>query len=732
MNSRPVDSTLGRLAALAGIAPRYVDAWGEVQETDDETRTALLNAMGFPCATDPDRLQCIERLEADLRQEPMPRAIIVRHRRRKPVDIFLRLPELAVGGTIDWHIAQEDGKSMEGQIGPDALSADGESGTTLSLPVDPPYGYHRLRLNGARVDAETTLVVAPTRCYLPRSVTGKRLWGLGTQLYSLRSDGNWGIGDYSDLSALIQIASRLGADFIGLNPLHALFPGRPEHASPYSPSSRAFVNGLYLDIERVPGFSDCRAAQEIYRSADFQSALRAARAAGLVDYAAVSRLKQPVLHALYREFRDSKLQDSTIGGGTMLARAFRRFQKDGGRRLELFGTFEALSEHFGSNTGWRDWPAPYRDPKSPEVAEFARDHREQIEFSHYAQWLCREQLRAAVERAETLGMAVGLYHDVALAADWSGADAWMNQHLLARGASLGAPPDAWNLKGQNWGITPRSPFGLRRDGYRTEAAILAANMRHGGALRLDHVMAFQRLYWIPDGAPPSGGAYVRYPYEDLLGILALESRRAKCVVIGEDLGTVPDGFRARMKRENILSYRLLFFEREASGALRRPRQYPAKALASATTHDLATLPGFWKGRDLAVRSSLDLFPTPKMESDARNQRMLDRARLVRALTAEGLLPEDFRAEDFDAMPVDAILAVYRYLARTPSIMLAVHLEDPLGVEDQPNLPGTVDSHPNWRRKLPLELERLSGDPRIVSLADAIGAIRPRQTGKGTR
>ena len=589
-----------------------------------------------------------------------------------------------------------------------------------------PLGYHRLAIAGAGATAEISLVVAPASCHLGEGLQGgARSWGLTAQLYGLRSARDWGIGDFSDLATLCREGGKLGVAAVGINPLHALFAAEPRHFSPYSPSSRVWLDYLYIDVTQVPGFVENVAVQNLAPAA----AVRAARDAGLVDYAAVAALKRPVLEALYQNFRTHER-----AGPSALGAAFRAFQREGGDALAGFATFEALHEHFtgaGGPFSWHAWPAAMRDPKSAAVGEFARAHAERVEFFQFLQWQADRQLGAAAAAAGRAGgLGIGLYRDLAVGVDPNGAEAWADQELVIPGMAIGAPPDLLNRAGQNWGLAPINPLALRRRGYAPLIAALRANMRHAGVIRIDHVMSLQRLYWIPSGALAHAGAYVNYPFRDLLRLVALESRRQRCAVIGEDLGTVPEGFRETMQQANVLSYRVFMFERRGDGSFIPPGDYPPLAAATAATHDLATLKGFWLGRDIAWRRRLALYPDAAAEASEAEDRHRSRYRLLEALAREGLLmPERFGGFlSPDGKPRyrpelgEAILA---YLGRSRSRLALVQIEDVAGEAEQANLPGTTEAHPNWRRRLSLPLEELLAGPEMARIAALMTAARHR-------
>jgi 4-alpha-glucanotransferase len=604
-----------------------------------------------------------------------------------------------------------------------------------------PLGYHRLAVTVGAHSEETALIVTPRACYLPSELQpGGRAWGLTAQLYGVRSPRNWGIGDLTDLAALAAGAARQGASTLGINPLHALFPAEPRHISPYSPSSRLFLNPLYIDVEAVPDFADSAAAQARIAGPD-AATLAALRDSELVDYVQVAALKHPAFVDLYCSFAERHLGIDRVGAVTERGAAFRRFQREGGPTLAAYATFTALHEHMlgrGAGFCWQDWPAPLRDAGSPEIARFAADHHAQIELHHYLQWEADRQLGAAAAAGERAGLSMGLYRDLAVGVDPNGAEAWSEPSMMVSGATVGAPPDILNMKGQDWGLAPINPVMLRRHAYAPFVAALRANMRHAGVMRIDHAMALMHLYWVPRGAGAAQGAYVTYPFEDLRRILALESRRQHCAVIGEDLGTVPAGFRETMRESGVLSYRLMLFERGAGNRFLPPQDYPELAAASFSTHDLATLKGFWLGRDLEWRRELDLYPTPQIAASEEKERRRDRARLLEALIGAGMLAPDAaeRLLPRDGAPVFAselAEAVHRFLGRTKARLALLQIEDALGETEQANLPGTVSEHPNWQRKLAVTLEQALRDPLLRRLCAVLEAERgkPRRAATGS-
>jgi 4-alpha-glucanotransferase len=719
----PGSSALDELAERMGIESQFRNARGEIVETSSETKRTLLAAMGVEAA---DEGQARGALEASDRAEwlrPLPIVQVLRTGAGAPA-IELVLPT----GTDDitWHLTLEGGRERTGRrtaFGSlELISARSFDGTSferrrLLLEGELPWGYHRLTIEPG--DASMLLVITPRQCWLPPALAeGRRLWGIAAQLYLLRSGADWGTGDFGDLGKLVQLAADHGADVIGLNPLHAMFPDDPEHASPYSPASRLLLNILNIEVNAVPELLHCPEVRDLIASEAFRRRVQACRAKHLVDYAEVTAIKLSVLEKLFDARRGSA--DPTRW------RAFEGFRHERGEMLERSCLFLALREHFASedpsHADWHEWPEEYRDPGSAAVERFAAENRHRLDFLAWLQWLADEQLCAAAATARDRGMAVGLYRDLAVGADRAGAETWADATAVVSGAQVGAPPDIHNPAGQNWGLPPFHPRALREEGYRSFIQLVRANMRHAGGLRIDHAMGLLRLYWVPEGQQPSAGAYVRYPIEDLIGILALESHRHRCLVVGEDLGTVPEGFRERMAEANILSYRVLFFEQDAeTGAFLPPSAYPEPALATVGSHDLPTLRGWWEGRDLDLKEQLGLFPEPGEAARQRKMRERDWMNLLEALSRERLLSDN---EEPD-MPTLA-RAAHAFIARTPSVLAMAQIDDLTDEADPVNVPATSDEHPNWRRRLSMTLEELTVSPRFIDVAEIFRAERGPQ------
>lgn len=518
---------------------------------------------------------------------------------------------------------------------------------------------------------------------------GARCWGLAVQLYAVRSARNWGIGDFSDLAEIVRIAARNGASAVGLNPLHVLFPEQPERASPYAPNSRLFLNPLFIDLESVLEFS---ATDKAALEADITES----RAGDLVDYSRVAGLKMRALRTAYERFS---------AGATPARRdAFEAYRRAQGDLLLRFSCFEVLRRRFAPAT-WREWPAPWSRPDRDALEDFRRSEARECEFHEFVQWVAHEQLAHSKTIARECALPIGLYLDLAVGVDPQGADAWSNQNAILSDFSIGAPPDQFNPGGQDWGLAPFNPQALPDNDFYAIRTLLAATMRPAGAVRLDHVLSLMRLFLIPRGEGASQGTYLRFPFESLLQVIAQESNRYRCVFIGEDLGTVPEGFREIAGRWGIWSYRVMLFERHGAGEFNWSQDYPVEALAAFNTHDLPTFRGWMSGHDLNVKRAIGIDPG---ESDEERER--SRSALRAALSREC---SEYTSDDF--------AAVAAYLGATRSRLVIVAVEDLLDVADQVNIPATVDQHPNWRRKLPLPLEDWERHPTWRKTVHALRA-----------
>ncbi|MBK8175188.1 MAG: 4-alpha-glucanotransferase [Rhodospirillales bacterium] len=713
------EANLGRLVHLAGVETDYWDIWGNHHLVGEDAQRSILAALGFPAQTRQETAQSIQWLEEREWRRPLPPVLVARV--GEAISIPLSLPAARAEWPVALEIIDESGAQYELIVRPgeqravDRRLIDGGEVLRYAVPLKQtlPLGYHTVRIAGQPTQ-QLRLIIAPNKCYLPEPIAdGGVTWGISAQLYTLQRAENWGIGDFTDLYQLIDTAADLGAAVVGLNPLHILFLAHPEDASPYSPSSRLFLNPLYIDVEAVPGYASCAEAHAAVSAAAEE--LAALRERQDVAYRRIKALKIAVLEATYRHLR----QADKATAAKLCVDEFEAFCAEQGRALRLYALFEALSEAF-DGTPWHSWPKAYQSADTSEVAEFARTHEERIGFFEYLQWLADRQLEHASKRALTRGLTVGIYRDLAVGASRDGADAWSDQQVIVQGAKVGCPPDPFNMLGQDWGIPPLHPFAMRDAGYAPFIAMLRANMRHAGGLRIDHVMGLMHLFWIPADGTPAGGAYVKYFFEEMLAVLALESQRNRCLVVGEDLGTVPEGFRERMAEANVLSYRVLYFEKDGD-RFKQPCEYPGLALACVSTHDLATITGFWAGADVELKARLSLYPSDDARRGDAGGRRWDKTLLLRALASQSLLPNGIDPENPDgsSMTPTLIAALHAYLARSPARILLVQIDDLMEEIEQVNLPGTVDERPNWRRRLSHPSNALATMPVVQALRPAL-------------
>ncbi|HEV2622984.1 MAG TPA: 4-alpha-glucanotransferase [Frateuria sp.] len=690
------DIRLIELAGRAGVDVHWLDASDRPQEVRLPTLRAVLAALGLPCDSDGDLDESFERLRREREGTALPRLLVA-----DAGSSFVLPPDARAR---HYRIEDEHGALVQ-----EGTLPAGER--SLRSPQAP--GYYRLLLD----EAECTLAAAPPRAFGIGDVTGaRRPWGVAVQLASLRRPGDGGIGDFTALEQCARAAAARGADALAISPVHALFAAAPERYSPYAPSSRLFLNPLYADPARVGGGAALRTVTDAH---NLRQELAELEWLDLIDWPRAARTRMTLLRALFDwSSADSKLTQELY--------AFRQAQ---GEALERHARFEALQVHFRANGtpgGWQAWPTEYHDPASPAVATFEREHSRDVAFHAFLQWLAMRGLADAQRTARESGMAIGLVSDLAVGTDAGGSQAWSHQGEMLHGLSVGAPPDLLNRNGQDWGLTTFSPIGLRRGGYAGYLGMLRAALAHAGGVRIDHVLGLKRLWLVPNGAGATEGAYVRYPLDDLLRLLAIESHRCRAVVIGEDLGTVPADFRQRIAGTGVLGIRVLWFERAADRGFIAPVHWSPEAMATTSTHDVPTVAGWWSGRDIEWRARTGL-AEPGVDETA--EREVDRGRLWRALCASGAardaggLPDENRPPTpEDVLPV--AIAAAGHVARAPAPLVLIPAEDLLALPEQPNLPGPTDAlHPNWRRRLPESAATLFDGPVAQACCNAVAAAR---------
>tara|TARA_R110000765_G_scaffold145872_1_gene248162 strand:- start:1950 stop:4115 length:2166 start_codon:yes stop_codon:yes gene_type:complete len=715
-----------KLAELVGFHATYTNSFGEQVYAQDEARHSLLNAMGYDLSCDEKIANSITELEQISWRNMLPPSHVEKLEATHH-EIIISIVESALT-KLSYDITDESGEKVSYNVALTSLTlketvrfSDATYHKyTLPLP-NLAQGYHQITLQYGDASASCPLIYAPQTCYSPQEASSEKMWGYAAQLYSLTSEDNLGMGDFGDLAKLVEKSAKQKASAIGLNPLHPLYQNNPAHRSPYSPTSRCFLNTLYIDLKQVPNFSTCQAAQSRFNSDEIQNKIAYAKQTELIDYPAVADIKFDILEILFQDINNLSLEQQT---------EFTDFKTSQGNDLLQLATFEALYEHFrkiDENTyGWPDWPVAFQAPDSDEVKAFQQTHSNRINYFCFVQWLAHRQLKSIAVQAKKSGMPIGLYLDLAVGCDGSGVDVWSDKDVYVAGAAVGAPPDAMNTIGQDWGLTPINPVALQKQGYQPLVKALRSNMQYAGALRIDHILGLMRQYWVAPGMSADEGVYITFPLADILRIIALESRRNNCVVIGEDLGTVPDGFGEIMAKAGLLSYKVLFFERWDSGFFMRPELYPAQSMVTVSTHDLPTLTGWWTGKDLEWRQKLSLYPNEAMGQNERDSRIKDRQLLIDALN-------DLNVMDISKAPAQApakmnrelSLSVQKYMAKAPSHIQLIPLEDALEIVEQVNIPGTIDEHPNWLQKLPVTIEAFDTTDSVNELATAMNAARPR-------
>jgi 4-alpha-glucanotransferase len=686
------DRALAELARVAGIAVDWVDASDTPRRVAPDVLRHILNALGVACATDREVVESAAQL-----RYPQPLSMITCDR-GEAFSVCLPAARHA-------RIIFEDGSQQD--VKPHAGSGD----QLLFPPIDR-TGYHQLEIGGIHIP----LAVAPRRCVSLSDVgRGDRLWGIAVQLYGLRRNGDMGIGDTTALATLAQHAARHGADALALSPTHALFGGDLEKYSPYSPSNRVFLNPLFADPATIFGADRIAALQH---EMGFDIAQPSPDA--LINWPEAAARKLLFFRRLFESFYpqcEADLDDDRV-------RSFRTFRAAGGDLLESHARFEAIyaarKEIDSTQTDWRNWPAELRDPKHRAVADFAAAHAREIAFHIFLQWIADRSIASAQMVARQSEMRIGLIADLAVGMESGGSQAWSRQDESLVGLTIGAPPDFFNPKGQSWGLTTFSPLALQTAAFAPFLAIIRTALRHAGGVRIDHAMGLARLWLIPDGTAPSEGAYLSYPLTDLLRLIKLESERHRAIVIGEDLGTVPEGFREILDDAGIAGTDVLWFARRKNKFL-PPAEWRKNAIAMTSTHDLPTLSGWWQGRDIKLREACKLFGANEDRESLLRTRSEERSRLWQAFQSSGAVAADAPPPEDASPAVDTAIA---FVSATPSPLLLLPLEDLLAREEQPNLPGTIDEHPNWRRRYPENVETILNTP---SVARRIGALSRGRT-----
>ena len=716
-------SLLDQLAEYRGIESNYNDAWGNSTTIDPATKNKLLAAMGYP-VDDPDLL--LKQVQDSSNHtwlsvlNPVQVLRIEEH-----LQIVVRLPIELVTDEFVAQISTELGVVFEHQFVP----IDGQLANVahiediefqeylIDIPIQLPLGYHRLCIV---IDDDVLdsmrLIIAPSSCFKPKALTqGEKVWGLSVQLYCLRSEHNWGIGDFSDLSFLVEKLAKQGAQFVGLNPIHALYPANADACSPYGPSSRRWLNFIYIDVTTLDGYQQT-STQAVVNDVKFQKKLQQARAADLVDYQLVTELKLKALENVF-EYQNSQY----LSKNTKLNKVFKAFISEGGDSLRTLAVYDALQESLAAQQktcwGWPVFPKEFSDFHNPAVKTFTKKHSKRVKFFLWLQWQAALQLEMANQVAQKNGMLIGLYRDLAVGVSEGSAEIWGNKKLYCTDASVGAPPDVLGPLGQNWGLPPMDPEKLFEQQYQPIIEMFDANMRATGALRIDHVMALLRLWWVVKGDDAKKGGYVYYPVDDLLAILALESHRHQSLVIGEDLGTVPDEIRAKLADNGVYSYRVFFFEQAQDGGFFSPAHYPEQSMSTLTTHDMPTLTGYWHCDDLALGKELGIYPTEDILSTLYASRHQNKQSILDTLHGHHSVDDEVGRDVHNVSMCKALnFGMQLHMASGSSALLSLQLEDWLEMDKPVNIPGTFNEYPNWRRKITRNLQDIFNDSSLNDLA----------------
>ncbi len=727
---------LQQLVEMRGIETQYVDAWGKPATIAESSKAKLLNTLGYDTSSD-------EKIQSQITQDiksvwlsPLNPVQVVRN--TQEINVAVRLPIELVNDDHVLTITCENGDVLTHQFTP----VDQEMTTmahiddvefheyVVTLPLDLPLGYHDVALSADNDEfARSRLIVAPEACYTPNEIKeGKKIWGLSVQLYCVRSEKNWGIGDFSDLALLIEKAAGVGADFIGLNPIHALYPANPNACSPYGPSSRRWLNYLYIDVTAIDGYDDA-SVQAVVNSDEFKATLEHARNVEHVDYEAVAHLKLAALKAVFDVYDAKYLRKSTKQN-----KAFKAFVEAGGESLDMLAVYDALQSHLKAegkdSWGWPVFPQDYKDYYNPAVAKFKSANEQDVKFYLFLQWIAAQQLELASNKATDAGMTIGLYRDLAVGVSEGSAEIWGNKDLYCTGASVGAPPDILGPLGQNWGLPPMDPRKLYEQGYQPIIDLFASNMASSGSLRIDHVMALLRLWWVVKGDNAKDGGYVYYPVDDLLGILALESHRNQSLVIGEDLGTVPEEIRSKLADNGVYSYRVFFFEQAEDGGFFSPSHYPVQSMSTLTTHDMPTLIGYWHCLDLELGKEIGLYPTEEILQTLYADRHENKQAILDTLHGHGSIGDNVGHDvNYTGMNRELNNGMQVHMAGGSSALLSLQLEDWLEMDKPVNIPGTFDEYPNWRRKLTENIESMFDRHDINELASKLTHAR-KQASQG--
>ena len=706
-----MENSFDNLLKKLGIARKFTDAAQNQKEyvADDETLRKMVNYLGFELKNINDSEKLLQKLEKQ-RWLNVFEPIYVVKENSKIIDVVLpqnqaqkyslKIKECGKNkfNPLCFELKNEEKRTL-GKIN--------YVRQTLEISEDLAPQYYDLELETEGKKYRSVLAVTPEKCYTPKVLEEQKIWGFASQLYSLRSKQNWGVGDFSDLKKLVEICAQNGADIIGLNPLNVLVHDFPDDASPYSSISRLFLNPIYIDVKKVVGF-----APEMLRGEE--NVLESARNASDIDYSAVYNLKMRVLHKIFAKI-----------SGTKQEKEFMAYCTQKGDDLQSLATYQAIYSEYHDKVfgGWKSWPKELQNPHSKAVKEFVLSHEKEVAFFKYLQFLCEKQLNEVYEFICEKGLKIGLYRDLPVGLSKDSLELWQDEDLFIKDCGAGAPPDAFFPSGQRWCLGAFNPFQLKSRAYQPFIKVLREAMRYAGALRIDHVMSLMRLYIIPDKG--ENGTYVYYDFDDMLGIVALESYLNKCMIVGESIGNVPDGFIEKLHERGIYSLSVLWAERWESGhgLFKMPEDYPENVVCSIGTHDMAPLKARWFGYDIQALYDLKML-NEKEKNEQYKAREVERKYLLAALDYAKVWPADEqRKADYlygEGYPEGIMPATEKYMSRSASKVYLAQAADIFGVDKMQNLPGTDrDKHPNWRRRLPVDLEDFSAHPEFIKAIKAI-------------
>lgn len=734
-------SKLEELAKLAGIASEYTDKVGQIHHTTDDVRKCFLNDMGYLCDSDSDIDSNIKKLTQAPWQEGLD-YVNSFFTNEEDTSISLRVPVIDAEALAAFSIEDEDGRIIKGEL------ALGDYEIIESKTIDeidyimlaPVFfkklnpGYYHLTLVIHGKIYQSMVIMALPKCYLADGIAEEtfRVYGLAIQLYALRSKNNMGIGDFSDLKEMIKLTAQNGGDVVGINPLGAMFPESRKDVSPYRSLSRVYLNYAYVDLKAVPEFQASPEINTYMATPEVISELERLRASEKVDYYGVFKFKLHLLKMMFKYFVTQNLD--SLQGITTRGQEFLDFVKEKGEKFQNICLFEVLLEKYsmdGTVNDWRYWPYNYDKIRSFHTREFAQMNKGLIDFYAYCHWLADLQLKEASDLCSELKMKVGMYLDSPIGAASSGVEVWENRSVFAENMGVGAPADPMRPRGQSWGFAPYHPQKLKMAYYEPFIHQIRENMRYAKALRIDHAMGLMRLFWVyfVKKNPVVQGAYVYYNMRDMVAILSIESHRNKCLVIGEDLGTVPAGFREYMFEHGLLSNKVFFRQKNSDGSYLSPENYQYLSLAQASTHDQATAYGYWLDEDLNTFKNCNLYVNEEQFKTNLATRASERALLIRAFSEQNTFFDEKCMKDAQEklngqqVPDRLEYAVNQYVARAKSAIFLQRIEDIYGQIAMENVPGTTHEYPNWQIKLDLDVEDVSSDGRFAKIFELVKSER---------